>query len=75
MDEKSYQARFLKVTAFIGFGLAALVAAWVLWTFRGDSDYEQAIGWAFILGAATAGAVFLIGIIVAVLATPGKRRR
>ena len=66
---------FLKVAALIGLSLAALVAGWVLWTYRDDSDYEQVIGWAIILGAATAGAAFLVGLVVAVLAAASERRR
>lgn len=67
--------RFLGVTALIALGLGVLVAAWVLWDGRGDSDIDQVVGGAIILGAATAGAVLLVGVIVSVLAATNGRRR
>ena len=53
-----------KVSAVVGLSLGSLVAAWILWTYRGDSDYDQVFGWAVVLGV-MAALPFLVCSIIA----------
>ena len=46
----------------VGLVLGLLVAGWILFEYRDDSDYIQVVAWALLLGAITAAPFLLYAL-------------